>query len=377
MQVHTIIADSAADAVARIREQLGPQAVVVSVRPLPAEGLSKLWKKPRIEVKAAVPEAEPEAGSPAAPADPLAELRQELSALRAEVSRGRNDAAAPAPDSGASVRSVGGPAEPILPPFPVRSGGEPGSWRVGALLESTGLQAPYAQKIVEQLRVDHGDEAPAAIADEIQLASKVLQGEWRVPGGPAFRAAGIHVLVGPPGSGKTTALCKWVAQKALIENEPVSVWRLDGQTANTGELLSVYGEILGVPVERIVPEAGAPAGQWLFVDLPGVPWNEPAAVQELGRRVAQLPEAQIHLVLNLAYEAPVLLAQARAFASLPISDLILTHLDEETRWGKVWNLVLGTNYPVGWLGAGQNVPGNFVRAEPTAIVNRQFSRISA
>ena len=66
---------------------------------------------------------------------------------------------------------------------------------------------------------------------------------------------------------------------------------------------------------------------------------------------------RIHLVLNAAYEVPLLVAQARAYAALPIEDLILTHLDEEARWGKIWNVVLGTNYPVRFLSAAQNVPG--------------------
>jgi flagellar biosynthesis GTPase FlhF len=59
-----------------------------------------------------------------------------------------------------------------------------------------------------------------------------------------------------------------------------------------------------------------------------------------------------------------LLAQIRAFSSLPIEDLILTHLDEEPRWGKIWNIVLGTNYPVRYLSAAQNVPGDFYRPRP-------------
>ena len=38
--------------VAQIRAKLGPDAVVVNVRQLPADGFAKLWKSPRIEVLA-------------------------------------------------------------------------------------------------------------------------------------------------------------------------------------------------------------------------------------------------------------------------------------------------------------------------------------
>ena len=56
MQVHTYLAESVADAVSQIRETLGPEAVVLNVRRLPAEGLARLWQNPRIEVLAHVPE---------------------------------------------------------------------------------------------------------------------------------------------------------------------------------------------------------------------------------------------------------------------------------------------------------------------------------
>jgi len=58
----------------------------------------------------------------------------------------------------------------------------------------------------------------------------------------------------------------------------------------------------------------------------------------------------------------------RAFSQLPITNIIMTHLDEEPKWGKLWNLVLGTNYSIGHLSAGQNIPGEFVSATASASV---------
>ena len=87
-----------------------------------------------------------------------------------------------------------------------------------------------------------------------------------------------------------------------------------------------------------------------------------------------LPESEVHLVVNAAYETPLLMAQVRAFAALPITDIIVTHLDEESRWGKLWNLVLGTNCSLRFLSAGQNIPGEFLTATPDRILAHQFAR---
>jgi flagellar biosynthesis GTPase FlhF len=88
--------------------------------------------------------------------------------------------------------------------------------------------------------------------------------------------------------------------------------------------------------------------------------------------VKQFSAAHVHLVLNAAYESAQLLAQTRAFAALPVTDLIVTHLDEETRWGKLWNLVLGTDYPIRYLAAGQNIPGGFTEASAEHLLARHF-----
>src|SRR5712691_11390548 len=56
MKTSSFIADSTADALAQVREQLGPKAVVLKMWHLPAAGLSKLWQKRRVGVLAGVVE---------------------------------------------------------------------------------------------------------------------------------------------------------------------------------------------------------------------------------------------------------------------------------------------------------------------------------
>jgi flagellar biosynthesis GTPase FlhF len=88
----------------------------------------------------------------------------------------------------------------------------------------------------------------------------------------------------------------------------------------------------------------------------------------------RLGSPHIHLVLNGAYDIKVLLAQARAFSVLPLEDLIISHLDEEAHWGKLWNLTLGASLPIRHLSAGQNIPGEFWEASAERILACQFPR---
>lgn len=382
MNVIPFIAGSAAAALDQIHAQLGPGAVVLNVRRLPPRGLSRLWRRyGNIEVLACLPE-EPAAAAEGAPAvagetdtldlvsgsetspvavppapepPPVQCGRKETN--RAEVSRpGDNVFRSPA----AEPLALGGDlfAAPACPPDT--------RWRSRVLLERMGLLPLHAARIVDDVRTRHGEEPPALFFEELALCCGALVRHWRKPE-PLDDGLGPrpHVFIGPPGSGKTTALCKWLANAVLLEGRSACVWRLDAHTANTAESLSVYGEILGVPVERIwARDEAPPAEDLLFVDFPGVDPQDRAAFDEFAGRLRQVPGARIHLVLNAAYDTPLLLAQARAFAALGPEDMILTHLDEETRWTKLWNLVLGTNITIRFLGAGQNIPGKFLTAAP-------------
>ena len=155
----------------------------------------------------------------------------------------------------------------------------------------------------------------------------------------------------------------------------IDLWRLDGATANMAESLTVYCEILHVPSERAWECGGGEIAEDIgFIDLPGVDWRNPLAIRELSAQLVRLGSPHIHLVLNGAYDINVLLAQARAFSVLPLEDLIISHLDEEPHWGKLWNLTLGASLPIRHLSAGQYIPGEFWEASAERILARQFPR---
>lgn len=455
MQPISFTATSAEEAVAQIRAQLGPEAIVLNVRPLPANGIARLWQKPMIEVLACLPEAPVPAAEASPLIEALAEVRQELNELRQKVAVKKNEdgglriedgedtlVLSPAATSALAAQEISNdsaihkvqavksadkvPAKVVWPTYSqsVRASEEtamatssPSETKKNVPLAATGMMPVYAEQILEEVRARHGNE-------EISSIKAVLSETWRQAA--SIEPGSLHVLVGPAGSGKTTCLCKWLTQAALVEGRKARVWRLDGATANMAESLSIYCDILGVPNERTwqkeEKEIKAPARPVAsaeskgasahimdlktpphydfvhggkssanqpaigidayssdslphdigFIDLPGIDWRNPLAMKELKGLLKQLGSPTVHLVLNGAYESQTLLAQARAFSALPVEDIIITHLDEDSRWGKLWNLALGTNYPIRSLSTGQNIPGDFCEATPEIIFSRQF-----
>ncbi len=343
MNLICFVADNAANALAEVHKRLGPDAVIVNVRQLPAPGLARLWsRKGRIEVTAGVPD------KTSAPKAENILLPQNLYETAAGI--------IPAGDHWQSV-----------------------SW-----LETMGLLPVHAERLQTHLRAVQGD-APDSTEAEWKIVSAALSRFWLNPPPLDDGSARPHVFIGPPGSGKTTALCKWLTLAALLEERAARVWRLDGVTANTADFLAIHCEMLGVPLERFwtaevssqqsVVSSPQPTDCGLrttdyelqFVDLPGVEIADETAQAALRNQLATLPSPRVHLVLNAAYETPALLAQWRAFEACQPEDLIFTHLDEEPRRVKLWNFVFGTNCSVRFLGAGQKIPGEFRSASPELL----------
>jgi flagellar biosynthesis protein FlhF len=372
MKTVTIIADSAAQALAEVHRQLGPQAVVVNVRKTSAPGLSRIWKKPQIELQATLPTPAVTRPKPEA----VSELNKKIEELKQQLSSNRSrPRARPAPEK-ALGRVEEMQRKPVDSPAPVASPANEGL-DLTRMLENLGILPLHAQWLADQVRARQVGQERSPLKEEFIAVQDFLLQYWnRLAARHRQSTEETRILVGTPGVGKTTCLCKWLTQEVLIGNQQARVWRLDGNTANTAEFLSIYGEILAVPVERVwTPESANETNPGIqYVDLPGVCATDGEGIALMAEQIKVFHPAQVFLVLNAAYDLNHLVAHTRAFGALPLAGIILAHVDEENRWSKFWNLLLGAKLPVLYLSGGQNIPGDFGPASPQSLFDVSVSQ---
>ena len=318
---------SAEQAAALIREHLGPTARVLSVRTGEAAGLRRLWAAPRLEVIAQI-------DPPVAPAEAVAavETPPPPPSPEAEPS-GVGEEAATTP----RLRTVALPKS--LPDLLRRSG-----------LTETALGYLQTMPAWSELQTKPLHEA---LAD----AGRCLRqgGQKRPLAAPLSRAA----FFGPPGAGRTTALCKWLGVEVFRRGRSGHVVLAEFERPNTPGPLPIFCEALGIPLAHY-PATTQPAtsGGFVYVDLPGLSLSHPsenAAItdfldrEQIGQRV---------LVLNAAYDHAILRAAYGIGREMRATHVVFTHLDEVPQWGRLWDYLFDGGIAPLFLATGPSLTGD-------------------
>jgi flagellar biosynthesis protein FlhF len=346
---------TAEEAAALIRERLGPEARVLSVRNLDQGGLSRLWSKPKLEVIAQIGEA---------PAPDLSTLDEDDS----------DELELPDYSAGPAV-AQGGEARPeaVLRPAQLdRPARLPLRRTVGlsALLTRSGLSDLALGRLQTSSFWPEAESAPLhrALVDIGHHIQQQAQARWK--GAPLRRAA----FFGSPGCGRTTALCKWIGREVFRHARTGHVVTVEFDRPNPTGTLPVFCEALGIPVARF-PAATEPVmpGGFVYFDLPGISLRDPSA----NRPVAQFLDAEKItdrvLVLNAAYDHAALRSAYAAARDLGGTHVVFTHLDEVTQWGRLWDYLLDGALEPLFLSTGPSLTGDCERDVFGGLVRRTLA----
>jgi len=185
------------------------------------------------------------------------------------------------------------------------------------------------------------------------------------------------VFVGPTGVGKTTTIAKLAAHVALGARRRVELITLDTYRIAAVEQLKRYAEVIGAGchVARSVDELDDLKRRYegkakIFIDTAGRSPNDLADQLELADYLRGSHDILKCLVLQATTHPADAMIAVKKFALFGSDQLIITKLDETTRPGAAVGTAKDSRLPLAYICAGQRVPEDIQRANPTTLAAR-------
>ncbi|MBX3155921.1 MAG: hypothetical protein KF773_07975 [Deltaproteobacteria bacterium] len=319
------------DAIAKVKAELGDQAVIISTRQVRRGLLGSA-----IEISAAIDDVE-DARGPGPQPLPRAETQREP----------------------VQQRPVADDLEKII--APLRS--EMRSLRALVRASDGGARATSEMKSeIEQLRrlleTMRPGQAPATSPSPSGPAAPLAREA------PLVRPSHgkILMLVGPTGAGKTTTIAKLAANAALVEGKRVQLVTLDNYRIGGIEQIRMFADLIGVPLAIAEgPHALAAIladGSYdlTLIDTAGRSPRDVGSVEELAAELPQLPGIEVHVVIPAAASAAAIDELVARYRPLAPARLLFTKLDEVERTPELALAPLRTRIAITWVTTGQAVP---------------------
>lgn len=388
MRIKTFYAKSMQAALRQIKEQLGPDALILSSREFPPSGSGRASSA--IEVVAAVDDQG--SGPRELGADGmLFPERQQTGAQRGSWTSRPEDTYTFSNWAADTRRNGSGPDDAAAGQLPViRKEEEPAATATCAsifdeppvrefhrILLSKEVNEDLASRLLEDacgfLCPQDRQNVPALQRAFASAACGRIVRSASADGLPGKR---IVLFVGPTGVGKTTSIAKLAARLALKHRKKVALLSLDGYRIGAVEQLKTYAGLMGVPFRFVQDNAELATAirecaqrDYLLIDTAGYGPRNSSPLSELGRFLESSGDAECHLVISATTKPKDIPEITSRFECCHPDHLLFTKLDETTTLGPILNELIRTRKPLRYYSDGQRVPEDFHVAPPERIVN--------
>jgi flagellar biosynthesis protein FlhF len=401
MNVKKFTAATSRDALRKVREALGPDAVILSNRPvdgvveilalanddvasIASPSLDSEMAQPQphlqhiLEQAAPAPQSYANRRAPAPQPEPALDMAAMTSMMSAAIAQAKESAAAEMSGMMNELRAMRGLMETQLAELSWGTTQQREPQKAAVLREmlAAGFSASLSRYLVEKL------PANKEAAESLRWIKTVLARNLTTMADEdaILDKGGVFALVGPTGVGKTTTTAK-LAARCVMRHGPdkLALITTDAYRIGGHEQLRIYGKILGVMVHSVKDEADLRIAlkelknkHTVLIDTIGMSQRDQMVTEQVAMLSESGADVKRLLCLNATSTHETLNEVVRAYQGSGLAGVIMTKLDEAASIGNVLDVLIRQKLNLFYISNGQRVPEDLHLADRAMLVDRAF-----
>ncbi len=182
---------------------------------------------------------------------------------------------------------------------------------------------------------------------------------------------GVAALVGPTGVGKTTTIAKMAVRYAMQHGaDDIALVCADAYRIGAKEHLMAFANIIGVGVHAVGNSAELnsvlnrlKSKKLVLIDTEGRSQRDRDLASRLAAYGNNDERVNFYLALSAASQEAGIDETVRAFNDVPLKGCVVTKVDEAAQLGCVISTLIRNDLPVAWLSDGQRIPEDLHAAD--------------
>lgn len=401
MVIRKYQAETEAAAILQAKEELGKDAIVMNIKVLKPKGFQKFFKKPSVEVTAAVDEDTNQTTGE----DMLLKMQEIQKNIEeaqkkedTEIEKKKEETAALEENN--STMAIENRLDNLQQMLEKRILSEEKEQKqeekvkeepeeeskadacirlVREQLLNNEVEEKYADIILDEIRkTTKKDTAIDQILASIYQKIVLKLGQTKLIEGEQSEEKYIF-FIGPTGVGKTTTIAKIASDLKIQKKKKVALITSDTYRIAAVEQLRTYANILGVPLKVIYSDEEMKKAQEeyedydvVLIDTAGRSHKNVEQTEDIEKLINAVPEESrvVYLVLSATTKYKDLVKITETYSKITTFCLIFTKLDETCCIGNILNIKMLTGAALSYSTSGQTVPDDIEKINGQKIAKQ-------